>query len=292
MQEIKSLSWGNETLPHRQKPGNGVSESHLVPFRAQTIEAFGDGSGGYLVALKPLCENLGIAYSNQLRRLKEQPWAVVSVTDTTGSDGKTYQMAAIDRQTLVMWLATIETSRLKSDEARETVVAYQRECAHVLDSYFSKGIAATPQKIEEMIADPDFTIGLLQELKREREEKALRERRIARLAPKAEFCDRVTGSGSLILVRDMAKLLSQNGVDIGGTRLYERLREDGFIEKRRTAPTQRVIDMGLMRLVEHTVQKPDGEVKLSATPKITGKGQAYFMERYAGRIAGQTAMDV
>lgn len=119
-----------------------------------------------------------------------------------------------------------------------------------------------------------------------------KEERIAQLAPKAEFCDRVTGSGSLILVRDMAKLLSQNGVDTGGTRLYERLRADGFIEKHRTAPTQRAIDMGLMQLVEHTVRKPDGEVRLSATPKITGKGQAYFMRRYAGCIAGQTAMEV
>lgn len=111
------------------------------------------------------------------------------------------------------------------------------------------------------------------------------------LRPKALLADAVGDSGSLILVRDMAKMLSQAGLKIGGTRLYERLRADGFIEKLRNVPTQRAIDMGVMRLVEHTVRKPDGEVKISATPKITGKGQEYFMRRYAGRAVGQTAME-
>ena len=112
------------------------------------------------------------------------------------------------------------------------------------------------------------------------------------LRPKAVFADAVGDSGSLVLVRDMAKMLSQAGVETGGARLYERLRADGFIEKRRTVPTKRAIDMGAMRLVEHTVRKPDGEVKLSATPKITGKGLEYFMRRYAGRAIGQTALDI
>lgn len=111
------------------------------------------------------------------------------------------------------------------------------------------------------------------------------------LRPKALLADAVGDSGSLILVRDMAKMLSQAGLKIGGTRLYERLRADGFIEKLRNAPTQRAIDMGVMRLVEHTVRKPGGEVKLSVTPKITGKGQEYFMRRYAGRAVGQTALE-
>ena len=119
-----------------------------------------------------------------------------------------------------------------------------------------------------------------------------RERRIAQLEPKARFADAVGDGRGLILVRDMAKMLSQAGVEIGGTRLYERLRADGFIEKRRTVPTQHAIDMGVMRLVEHAVEKPGGSVKLSAVPKITGKGQEYFMRRYAGNVMGQTAMDI
>ncbi len=287
-----STSMASRNATPLKHPSEGVTKRYLVPFRAQTVEAFDDGEGGYLVALKPLCENLGIAYSGQYERLNRQPWAAVRITRTTGSDGKTYQMVTIDRQTLVMWLATIETRRIKSESARDVIVAYQRECAQVLDSYFSKGIAATPQRIEEMLADPDFAIGLLQELKREREEKALRERRIAQLEPKARFADAVGDGRGLILVRDMAKMLSQAGVEIGGTRLYERLRADGFIEKRRTVPTQRVIDMGVMRLVEHAVEKPGVSVKLSAVPKITGKGQEYFMRRYAGNVMGQTAMEI
>lgn len=119
-----------------------------------------------------------------------------------------------------------------------------------------------------------------------------RDKRIAQLEHKARFADAVGDGKGLVLVRDMAKMLSQAGVDIGGTRLYERLRADGFIEKLRNVPTQRAIDMGVMRLVEHTVRKPDGEVRLSTTPKITGKGQEYFMRRYAGNVMGQTAMDI
>lgn len=279
-------------MQKKKQQGEGVTKRYLIPFQAQTIEAFSDGQGDYCVALKPLCHNLGVDYSGQLQRLKSQPWAVVGMTPTTGSDGKTYQMATIDRQTMVMWLATIETRRIKSEKAREVIVRYQKECAQVLDSYFSKGIAATPQRIEEMIADPDFAIGLLNELKREREAKERLQGRVDRLAPKALLADAVGDSKGLVLVRDMAKMLSQAGLKIGGTRLYERLRADGFIEKLRNVPTQRAIDMGVMRLVEHTVRKPGGEVKLSATPKITGKGQEYFMRRYAGNVVGQTAMDI
>lgn len=116
--------------------------------------------------------------------------------------------------------------------------------------------------------------------------------RIGQLEPKARFADAVGDSRGLILVRDMAKLLRQNGVDTGGTRLFERMRADGYIEKRRNAPTQRALELGVMRLVEHTVKKPDGTVVLSGTPKVTPKGQGYFMRRYAGRAMGQTKMDI
>jgi hypothetical protein len=111
-----------------------------VPFNGQTIEAQKMGES-YSAALKPLCENLGVDYSGQLQRLKKQPWAVVGMTPTTGADGKTYDMVMVDRRTLLMWLATIDTNRLKNEKAKEVVVSYQKEAANALDQYFSTGIA-------------------------------------------------------------------------------------------------------------------------------------------------------
>lgn len=111
-----------------------------VPFNGQTIEAQKAGES-WQVALKPLCENLGIAFNGQYERLQRQPWAVIRMTRTTGSDGKNYEMATIDRSTLLMWLATIDTSRLKNERAKEAVVSYQKEAANALDQYFSTGIA-------------------------------------------------------------------------------------------------------------------------------------------------------
>jgi hypothetical protein len=111
-----------------------------VPFNGQTIEAQKAGES-WQVALKPLCENLGVDYSGQLQRLKKQPWAVVGMTPTTGADGKTYNMVMVDRRTLLMWLATIDTNRLKNEKAKEVVVSYQKEAAAALDRYFSTGVA-------------------------------------------------------------------------------------------------------------------------------------------------------
>ena len=99
--------------------------------------------GEPFVALRPLCESLGVAYSSQLQKLRSRSWAVVLLNNTTGADGKTYQMALIDRRTMTMWLATLDENRV-SDAAREKVVAYQREAADALDAYFNKRVTVTP----------------------------------------------------------------------------------------------------------------------------------------------------
>ena len=113
-----------------------------VPFNGQTVDAVdGETRGEYFVVFKPLCENLGVAYNGQYERLSRQPWSVIRMIRTTGSDGKTYEMTCIDRQTMVMWLATIDVNRLKSDDARRVVAEYQKECAKALDDYFFQGFA-------------------------------------------------------------------------------------------------------------------------------------------------------
>ena len=107
--------------------------------------------------------------------------------------------------------------------------------------------------------------------------------RIAELEPKALFADAVAASDGTCLVGELAKMMRQNGVEIGQRRLFARLREDGYLGKsgsNTNVPTQRAMELGLFRIKETAVTHSDGHVTLSRTPKVTGKGQRYFIERY------------
>lgn len=107
--------------------------------------------------------------------------------------------------------------------------------------------------------------------------------RIAELEPKALFADAVAASDGTCLVGELAKMMRQNGVEIGQRRLFARLREDGYLGKsgsNTNVPTQRAMDLGLFRIKETAVTHSDGHVTLSRTPKVTGKGQRYFIKRY------------
>lgn len=105
-------------------------------------------------------------------------------------------------------------------------------------------------------------------------------------APKAFFADAVAASGTTILIGDMAKLLKQNGLDIGAYRLFARLREEGYLISRRGAdwnmPTQRAMNLGLFTVKETAISHADGHVTVQKTPKVTGKGQQYFVKKYLG----------
>jgi len=104
-------------------------------------------------------------------------------------------------------------------------------------------------------------------------------------APKVLFADSVAASKSTILVGDLAKILKANGIEVGANRLFERLREDGYLIRRRGAdwnmPTQRSMELGLFEIKETAVTHSDGHITVNKTPKVTGKGQQYFINRYA-----------
>lgn len=110
--------------------------------------------------------------------------------------------------------------------------------------------------------------------------------RIVELEPKARFADAVAASDGTCLVGELAKMLRQNGMDIGQNRLFRLLQTDGYLGKsgsNRNVPTQRAMDLGLFRIKETTVTHADGHTTVSRTPKVTGKGQRYFIDRYWGR---------
>lgn len=109
---------------------------------------------------------------------------------------------------------------------------------------------------------------------------------IVELEPKARFADAVAASDGTCLVGELAKMLRQNGMDIGQNRLFRLLQADGYLGKsgsNRNVPTQRAMDLGLFRIKETTVTHADGHTTVSRTPKVTGKGQRYFIDRYWGR---------
>lgn len=107
--------------------------------------------------------------------------------------------------------------------------------------------------------------------------------RIAELEPKALFADAVAASDGTCLVGELAKMMRQNGVEVGQNRLFAMLREDGYlgnVGQNRNVPTQRAMDLGLFRIKETAVTHSDGHVTINRTPKVTGKGQIYFVKRY------------
>lgn len=115
---------------------------------------------------------------------------------------------------------------------------------------------------------------------------AAQDTQIKELEPKARFADAVAASDGTCLIGELAKMLRQNGMDIGQNRLFRLLQADGYLGKsgsNRNVPTQRAMDLGLFRIKETTVTHADGHTTVSRTPKVTGKGQRYFIDRYWGR---------
>ena len=103
-----------------------------------------------------------------------------------------------------------------------------------------------------------------------------------RMKPKEVFADAVTASDSAILIRDLAKLIKQNGHEIGEKRLYKWMREHGYIIKHSTQPTQKAMELGLFEVIERTIQRADKSPQVTSTTKVTGKGQQYFINKFLG----------
>lgn len=143
----------------------------------------------------------------------------------------------------------------------------------------------TPEKVEEVLLNPDTIIQLATQLKESHEKVRMLEAQREQDAPKVLFAQCVAASESDILIGQLAKILKQNGVDVGQNRLFEILRRDGYLISQKggnwNMPTQRSMEQGLMRIKETCVTHADGHVTVSKTPKITGKGQIYFVQKYS-----------
>lgn len=155
----------------------------------------------------------------------------------------------------------------------------------VLPSIRKHGVYA----LDELLNDPDLAIKAFTALKEEKERNKVLRADNERMRPKEVFADAVATSHTSILIGDLAKLLKQNGVDIGQKRLFAWMRDNGYLIKRQGSdwnmPTQRGMELGLFEVKESTTNNPDGSVRINKTTKVTGKGQQYFINKFLGEVA-------
>lgn len=195
----------------------------------------------------------------------------------TGTDGKTYEMFGVDRQTMIMWLATIDSGRLKSKKAKAVVTAYQKECAKALDDYFFKGVAVNEQGDYETVCRALLIVK--GQLDRKKEQLAI-------MAPKAVLADAVLApSKEAYTVTEATRYLVNIVPDVRRQDVFDILRATGMMCKRSTAPTRAGIDTGRMvALAGEYRDKGTGEIRAGRQRgKITCKGLAFLVDRLGSR---------
>lgn len=233
------------------------------------IRTITDNDGIYFVG-KDVAQALG--YSNQrdalARHVDEEDKGVVK-RDTPGGVQDVVTINESGLYSLVLSSKLPSAKRFKRWVTSEVLPALRRQGGYMLAN-----ANETPEQI------------MARALKIADEALKRKDALIEEMKPKALFADAVGASDNTCLVGELAKMLRQNGVDIGANRLFKRLRNEGFLGKygsNYNVPTQRSMELGLFRIKEATIRHPDGHVTLRRTPKCTGKGQCYFMKRYASQ---------
>ena len=155
-----------------------------------------------------------------------------------------------------------------------------RVCDEILPSIRKYGMYAT----DELLDNPDLIIKMATRLKEEKAKNKELEDKMKEDKPKVLFADSVETSKNTILIGELAKIIKQNGVDIGQKRLFTWLRDNGFLIKREgtdyNMPTQKSMELELFEIKETAVTHSDGHISISKTPKVTGKGQVYFINKF------------
>ena len=169
----------------------------------------------------------------------------------------------------------------------ESAKEFKRWITHeVIPAIRKHGGYLTPQKIEEVLLNPDTIITLATQLKEEREKNAEQAAIIEAQKPKALFADAVSASDNSILIGNLAKLIRQNGVPMGQKRLFQWMRENGYLMSTKGArynlPTQYSMEKGLFEIKERTIVNPDESTRTILTTLVTGKGQIHFLNKFLG----------
>ena len=242
------------------------NEIQQFDFKGAALRTLTDENGEPWFVAKDVCDILGTATKDLHRILESDEITNVDNIDIAQNGGKApLIISEPGLYRLVM--------KSRKAEAKE----FQRWVTHeVLPSIRKHGAYMTQQTLDKALTSPDFLIQLATKLKEEQE-------KVKELEPKARFADAVAASDGTCLIGELAKMLRQNGLDIGQNRLFAQLREDGYLGKtgaNRNVPTQRAMDLGLFRIKETAITHSDGHVTINRTAKCTAKGQIYFVNHY------------
>lgn len=268
-----------------------------IPFNGSVMIAQRFDDGEIYAALKPICENIGIAYNGQWERLNRTSWATVRMIRTVGADGKHRDMLAVSRKTLTMWLATIDTNRLSDEQARHNVTVYQQEAAEALDKYFNEGGAI---RVSDSDTDEDILAKAVlvaqKTIERKNQQLQAKDNQIKELEPKAQALDDFTNVEDRLLVRDAAKVLSNAGTPIKEKQLREWMADHNWIFKsggswRATAEHCAAGHLVMVMSQKHGVKDDGTEFAFPPTVRITRKGLALLHKRL-GEIALDKALDM
>ena len=221
---------------------------------------------------KDVCDALDIKNSRQaLTRLDEDEKSDVILND--GSQNR--NMSIVNEYGLYnLVLAS------RKQEAKQ----FKRWITHeVIPSIRKHGAYLTEDKIEEVLLNPDTIIRLAMDLKEEKKKRLQLQETLEINKPKVLFADSVETSRTSILVGELAKILKQNGCEIGQNRLFQVLRKNNYLISRKgtdyNMPTQKSMNLGLFEIKETSITHADGHVTVNKTPKVTGKGQIYFINK-------------
>lgn len=239
-----------------------------------------DGEPWFVLA--DICRELEISNSRMVSERLESD-ELMSAKLTSG--GQRREMTIINESGL--YTVILRSDKPQAKPFRKWVTS------EVLPSIRKHGAYMTEQTLERALTSPDFLIELATQLKTEQEQRrrlettvAAQNKQMEQDKPKVLFADSVAASSSSILIGELAKLIKQNGVDMGQRRLFAWMRENGYLIKRcgseYNLPTQRSMERGLMEIKETSVIH-SGYTTISKTPKVTGKGQVYFINLLVGQ---------
>lgn len=224
-----------------------------------------------LFCLADVCKILGLRVDAVQSRLTDAPIRI-GVTDSIGRE---QQMNFVNEKNL--YKVIMRSDKAQAEPFQDWV------CGEVLPSIRKHGAYMTNDTLEKALTSPDFLIQLATNLKEEQRKRIEAEQKIRSDAPKVLFADAVSTSRRSCLIAELAKILQQNGIKIGQNRLFDWLRNNGYLCQKGpyyNQPSQKSMELGLFEIKQTTINKPDGSVLVSTTTKVTGKGQIYFVDKF------------
>lgn len=253
------------------------NEIQQFDFKGASLRTLTDEAGEPWFVLKDCMSILDLGNPTEtVKMFDEDEFSTTEVIDSIGRRQQAYIISEPGLYRLVM--------RSRKPEAKE----FQRWVTHEVLPQIRKTGGYIPTS--ESDSDEDIMARAVlvaqKTIDRKNQQLQAKDAQIKMLEPKARFADAVAASDGTCLVGELAKMLRQNGMDIGQNRLFRLLQADGYLGKsgsNRNVPTQRAMDLGLFRIKETTVTHADGHTTVSRTPKVTGKGQRYFIDRYWSR---------